>query len=102
PMCLYFSRVFESVLLPCEILVVYDSPEDSTVPYLRKVAARESRLEGLHNTYGKGPARAIRFGIDHSKAPVVVVTMADGCDDATQIDDLTRLVERGVVVAAAS
>jgi hypothetical protein len=28
--------------------------------------------------------------------------MADGCDDATQIDDLTRLVERGVVVAAAS
>jgi dolichol-phosphate mannosyltransferase len=32
----------------------------------------------------------------------VVVTMADGCDDPRQIDDLTRLVERGVVVAAAS
>ena len=28
--------------------------------------------------------------------------MADGCDDPRQIDDLTRLVERGVVVAAAS
>jgi hypothetical protein len=28
--------------------------------------------------------------------------MADGCDDARQIDELTRLVERGVVVAAAS
>ena len=28
--------------------------------------------------------------------------MADGCDDPFQIDDLTRLVERGVVVAAAS
>ncbi len=28
--------------------------------------------------------------------------MADGCDDAMQIDTLTRLVERGVVVAAAS
>ena len=34
--------------------------------------------------------------------PVVVVTMADGCDDPRQIDDLARLVERGVVVAAAS
>ena len=28
--------------------------------------------------------------------------MADGCDDPTQIDQLLRLVERGVVVAAAS
>jgi hypothetical protein len=28
--------------------------------------------------------------------------MADGCDDPRQIDDLTRLVERGVAVAAAS
>jgi dolichol-phosphate mannosyltransferase len=32
----------------------------------------------------------------------VVVTMADGCDDPSQIDELTRLVERGVVVAVAS
>jgi dolichol-phosphate mannosyltransferase len=30
------------------------------------------------------------------------VTMADGSDDPTQVDALTRLVERGVVVAAAS
>ena len=28
--------------------------------------------------------------------------MADGCDDPRQIDELARLVERGVVVAAAS
>ena len=44
----------------------------------------------------------MRFGIDQARAPVVVVTMADGCDDPQQIDDLARLVERGVVVAAAS
>jgi dolichol-phosphate mannosyltransferase len=30
------------------------------------------------------------------------VTMADGSDDARQIDELARLVDRGVVVAAAS
>jgi dolichol-phosphate mannosyltransferase len=30
------------------------------------------------------------------------VTMADGCDDPRQIDELARLVDRGVVVAAAS
>ncbi len=96
------DRVFEAVTLPCELLVVYDTPDDTTVPYLEKYAQSEPRLVPTLNTYGKGPADAIRFGVHHSRAPVVVVTMADGCDDPQQIDDLARLVERGVVVAAAS
>jgi hypothetical protein len=44
----------------------------------------------------------VRYGIHRATAPVVIVTMADGSDDPRQIDELTRLVERGVVVAAAS
>lgn len=96
------DRVFEAVQLPCEVLVVYDSPDDSTVPWVEKYAENEPRLVPSLNTYGRGPARAIRYGFDHARADVVVVTMADGCDDPQQIDDLARLVERGVVVAAAS
>lgn len=96
------DRVFEAVTLPCEILVVVDTPGDTTLPYLEKYAEEEPRLVPTLNTYGRGPADAMRFGIDQARAPVVVVTMADGCDDPQQIDDLARLVERGVVVAAAS
>lgn len=96
------DRVFEAVALPCEVLPVYDTPEDTTAPYLRKYALTEPRLRPLLNTYGRGPAHAIRFGIDHAEAEVTVVTMADGCDDPQQIDQLARLVERGVVVAAGS
>ena len=96
------DRLFESVRLQCEVLVVVDSPDDTTVPVIEEYARKEPRLRCLVNTYGRGPANAIRFGIDAAAAPVVVVTMADGCDDARQIDELARLVERGVVVAAAS
>jgi glycosyltransferase involved in cell wall biosynthesis len=96
------DRVFEAVTLPCEILVVYDSPTDTTVPYLEKYGQAEPRVVPTLNTYGRGPADALRFGLDRAQAPVVVVTMADGCDDPQQIDALARLVERGVVVAAAS
>ena len=96
------DRLFESVRLPCEVLVVVDAPDDSTVPVAQEYAVKEPRLRCLVNSYGPGPANAIRFGIDAAAAPVVVVTMADGCDDARQIDDLVRLVERGVAVAAAS
>ena len=96
------DRVFEAVTLPCEVLVVFDTPDDTTVPYLEKYGQAESRLVPALNSYGRGPADAIRFGVDQARAAVVVVTMADGCDDPQQIDALARLVERGVVVAAAS
>jgi dolichol-phosphate mannosyltransferase len=96
------ERLFESVRLPSEVLVVVDSADDTTVPVTEDYAQKEPRLRCLVSTYGRGPANAIRFGIDTATAPVVVVTMADGCDDARQIDDLVRLVERGVAVAAAS
>ncbi len=96
------DRIFESVQLDSEVLVVVDFPEDTTVPVLARYAESHPHLRYVVNTYGRGPANAIRFGIDAAAAPTVVVTMADGCDDPRQIDDLTRLVERGVVVAAAS
>ena len=96
------DRIFEAVRLPCEVLVVFDTPEDTTASYTYEYATRDPRVLPTLNTYGRGPAFAIRYGIDHATAPVVVVTMADGCDDPMQIDPLTKLVERGVVVAAAS
>jgi dolichol-phosphate mannosyltransferase len=96
------DRLFEQVRLSCEVLVVVDDASDRTVPAVEEYERKEPRTRCLVNTYGRGPANAIRFGIDAAVAPVAVVTMADGCDDARQIDDLVRLVERGVAVAAAS
>ena len=96
------DRIAENVELPFEILVVYDLEEDSTAPVASSYSNNDHRVKPLLNTYGRGPAQAIRFGIDHAQAEVVVVTMADGSDDPRQIDELARLVERGVVVAAAS
>jgi dolichol-phosphate mannosyltransferase len=96
------DRIFESVRLQCEVLVVVDSPDDTTVPVVTAYAEKEPRLRCIVNTFGRGPANAIRYGIAAAAAPVAVVTMADGCDDPRQIDDLARLVDRGVAVAAAS
>src|SRR5206468_5072173 len=96
------DRIAEGVQLPHEILIVVDDREDSTAPVVEARAQRDDSVRLLVNTYGRGPANAIRFGIERASAPVAVVTMADGSDDPRLIDDLTRLVERGVVVAAAS
>jgi dolichol-phosphate mannosyltransferase len=96
------SRLFESISMSCEVLVIVDSASDPTVEVVERYADKEPRLECLINAYGRGPANAIRFGMDAARADVIVVTMADGCDDPRQIDGLAALVERGVAVAAAS
>lgn len=96
------DRIFEAITLDAEVLVIVDSLDDTTIPIVTTYSEKEPRLHFLVNDYGRGPAQAIRYGIDHANAETVVVTMSDGCDDPRQIDDLVRLVERGVVVAAAS
>jgi glycosyltransferase involved in cell wall biosynthesis len=98
----YLDRLFSAVTSPCEVIIVYDTTDDPTAEIAEFHAAGDPRVRPTLNTYGPGPANAIRFGIDNSIADVVVVTMADGSDDPEQIEVLVRLVERGVVVAAAS
>lgn len=96
------DRLVEAITLDFEILVVVDHADDSTVASVAGHMGAVTRVRTILNTYGRGPANAIRYGIDRAAHPVVVVTMADGSDDPRMIDPLARLVERGVVVAAAS
>jgi glycosyltransferase involved in cell wall biosynthesis len=96
------DRLFESIRLSCEVLVIVDSLADPTAEVAERYALTEPRLSCLVSTYGEGPANAIRFGVDAARGRTIVVTAADGSDDSRQIDALAKLVERGVVVAAAS
>ena len=96
------DRIAESVTLPFECVVVVDDPEDPTIQVVAKKTDADQRFRVIINEAVAGPAGAIKFGIARSSAPVLVVTMADGSDDPRAIDDLVRLVERGVVIAAAS
>lgn len=96
------DRILGAVTIACEVLVVYDRPDDSTAAPVAAYAARDPRVRPLLNDIRPGPAQAIRCGLGAARANVVVVTMADGSDDPAQIEALTQLVEGGAVVAAAS
>ena len=94
-------RISEAVHSAFEVVVVVDSPEDSTIRAVEAYDAGPVFVRVLIQD-GRGPAAAIRYGIENAHAPVVVVTMADGSDDPACIDPMVRLVERGCVIAAAS
>lgn len=96
----YLEELLEIAPQASEILVVYDFPEDTTVPVLQRYD--DPRLKPILNTVGRGPAGAIKAGFEAAEGDVVVVTMADGSDDASQIEMLSRLIRTGKVVASAS
>ena len=96
------DRIAESVSLPYEVLVVVDTSDDATVDAVAASGRQLADVRVLVQDYGRGPANAIRYGIDQARAGCVVVTMADGSDDVTLVDDLVRLVERGCAIASAS
>lgn len=96
----YLDKLIDSVDVAFTVLVVFDTPDDTTVPVLDRYD-NEVVVPTL-NAYGRGPANAIRFGLDAADGDVVVVTMADGSDDATQIGEMAQLVRNGNAIAAAS
>jgi glycosyltransferase involved in cell wall biosynthesis len=96
------QRIHEGVTLPCEVLVVCDTPDDSTIPVVQRFAHEHPYVAALIQPYGRGPANAMRYGFERAVADATVVTMADGSDDVRLIDDMVYLIERGCVVVAAS
>lgn len=95
-------RILDSIKTDSEVTVVVDSPDDSSIEPVVELSSKYKNLKHLVNDYGPGPASAIKFGVDNTESEIVIVTMADGCDDPSQVDDLAKLVQRGVVIAAAS
>jgi len=96
------ERITDQVKLPHQVLVVVDSPDDNTIGAVEEWDPDGAVSSIVINDVAPGPAGAIRAGFKAASAPVVVVTMADGADDPAQVDALARLVDRGVVIAAAS
>lgn len=96
------DTISKDVSTDYEVLVVFDDPADTTAPVLAEYSEGDQRVKPTLNTYGRGPAPALRYGMDHASAPVIVVMMADGSDDPSQIDEMVHLVQEGNAVVAAS
>lgn len=92
------KRFIDYLKQDTEIVVVVDDESDSTVQATEKF----KNINLLINSYGPGPALAIKYAIDNTKSKSVCVAMGDGSDDPKQVEDLFLLIERGLSVAVAS
>src|SRR5579859_2938079 len=87
---------------PLEVLVVHDMDEDTTVPVVKRLQASMPELRLYRNTIGRGVLNAIKSGLMAATAPYVLVTMGDGADDPSDIDQMYALAVGGADVVAGS
>ena len=85
-----------------ELIVVYDVDEDTTVSVVRDLLAEMPSVRLHRNRRGRGVLNAMLSGIEAARAPLVLVSMADGSDDLRQVDGMVALGESGADLVAAS
>jgi len=90
------------VRTPHELVVVYDSDGDTTVPVVTRLSAEIPGLRGLRNDLGPGVLNAMKAGIAATNAPFVLISMADGSDEPSLVDPMIALGRAGADVVVAS
>jgi glycosyltransferase involved in cell wall biosynthesis len=98
----FLRDVEREVREPHEVLIVYDFPEDSTLPAIAAMQPPCTAVRLVHNTLGRGVLNALKAGFKASAGDVVVVMMADRSDEPRDVDAMARLVRGGADVVAGS
>ncbi len=98
-----FKEVRDRISTEHELLVVYDTDEDTTVPVVQGVLDEYPGVRLVKNKYGRGALQAIQTGFEESIGSAKCVTMADLSDDLSQVDEMARLInENGYHLIAGS
>jgi hypothetical protein len=87
-----------------ELLICYDTPDDSTLTALRAlpVADKPERIRLVHNQLGRGVRYAIEAGFRAARSPLVLVCMVDLSDDLSSVPAMLDLAEAGAAVVCGS
>jgi dolichol-phosphate mannosyltransferase len=83
------------VEVPHEILVVHDSPDDTSIPIVNAIIPGQPRLRLIHNTLGRGVINAIRAGVKEARGEFVLIFAADEVGPVLALQDMLHLMNDG-------
>ena len=78
-----------------EVLVVYDFPEDDSIPVVRDVQVEYPQVRLIHNTLGKGVINAIRMGVEAAAGEYILIYAADEVAPILALEDMICLLDEG-------
>jgi dolichol-phosphate mannosyltransferase len=89
--------------IPHELLIVYDFPEDDSIPIVRSLQNDDdTKLRLIHNQRGPGVINAIRAGVDAAVGDYVLLFAADEVGPLLAIEDMLALMEEGCDMVSCS
>jgi glycosyltransferase involved in cell wall biosynthesis len=92
----WFIKDVERTVKPrYELIIVYDSDSDNSLPIARKLAATNEKIILQRNKKGKGVLNAIKTGIGKSRGKVIVVLSADRTDKTGTINKMFKKILEG-------
>lgn len=89
-------RVLRSAIeIPHEVIVITDSPNDTSIPVVENVAARYAEVRHVGNRLGPGVANAIRAGIEASRGQYILIFAADEIGPVISVDRMLMRMSEG-------
>jgi dolichol-phosphate mannosyltransferase len=88
--------------VPCEIIVVYDDPNDKAIPVVAALTAKYSSLKGVLNSRGPGVLNAVTAGIDGARGKYVLIYAADDIGPVLAIEPMLLLMQKGCDLVSAT
>lgn len=90
-------RVLNALIrIPYEILVIYDTKDDSTIPAAESVMQDYSNIHLVFNDLGVGVVNALKKGIEVSTGEYILIFAADELGPVVSIEEMIALLDSGV------
>lgn len=81
--------------VPHELLIVYDFPEDDSIPIVEEMQQDYANLRLVLNQKGRGVVNAIRSGVEAASGEYVLLFAADEVGPLLAIEDMLVLMNDG-------
>jgi len=85
-----------------EVVIVYDSDDDPTVPVVKGLQQSIGTLVLQKNLYGSGVVNAIKTGFKVTETPIVCIYTADFADQPDAIDMMHQKIRQGFDIVSGS
>jgi len=96
------STLFLTVHYPMQIFVVYDSPDDITVPTVKKLQKYFNDLHLVKNEWDRGVLNAIKTGFKNADTPYIGVWVAYHLDPFGILNSMIEKMENGCDLVSAN
>ena len=95
-------EIGSKVRTPHNIFIVYDFEEDNTLSFAKAFMEHGNNIHLLRNKYGEGVLNAIKTGFESIDDGVILVAMADRCDEFDRVDDMFQKINEGYDIVCGS